>query len=285
MPVSTGAIEAAAGRTAAVTPAARARSCGGTSESVYAWRVGTSICESADRSRSTAAASGNVGMNGSTHSSTLDGRWVNTIVLSSPIRAATCAASRYDAAASRFAPNSSGPIVVRADAEAHREPVRDERLDDEAAGERIQREQRCEPLDDPERRHVALRRCGDAATRSPFKLNATAATTAPAGAVQQQHAAIRQHGRGERAEGDRRRADDVVDRKAARHAGGVLGERRPARSPRTGRRPDRPGSPRRAGTRTRSRARRRPSAPRRRSSRHRPRRTSLASRTRERAGR
>jgi hypothetical protein len=110
-PVRTGAIDAAAGRTAAVTPAARARSAAGTSANVYAWRVGTSICESAKRASNTAAASGKVGMNGTSSNSTLDGRCVNTIVLSKPMRAATRSASKNEIAASRFAAKSSGPIV------------------------------------------------------------------------------------------------------------------------------------------------------------------------------
>lgn len=117
MPVSTGAIEAAAGRTVAVTPAARARSYGGTSDSVY------------------------------------------------------------------------------------------ERLDDEASGERAQREQHREPFDDPERRRAGTRRCGD--FHAIFVHDERDERDDGAGGgVEQQHAVIGQHGCGQRAEGER----DLFDR-------------------------------------------------------------------------
>ena len=48
-------------------------------------------------------------MSGTRISSTFDGRWVKTIVLMSPIRAAIRAADRLETAASRFAPKKISP--------------------------------------------------------------------------------------------------------------------------------------------------------------------------------
>src|SRR5262249_43481039 len=71
-----------------VTLAAAARSSGGTTAITYELRVGTSIWDRALRINSSARASGRVGMNGTSARKTLDGRWVNTMVLTSPNRAA-----------------------------------------------------------------------------------------------------------------------------------------------------------------------------------------------------
>src|SRR2546430_9642886 len=65
---------------------------------MYAWRVGTSICERANRSSSTAIASGSVGISGTRISRMLDGRCVNTIVFNNPNRAPTRAATIDDTA-------------------------------------------------------------------------------------------------------------------------------------------------------------------------------------------
>src|SRR6266852_4326731 len=69
-----------------VTLAAAARSAGGTTAMTYELRVGTSICERALRASSSTIANGRFGMNGTSSSSTLDGRWVKTIVFTRPKR-------------------------------------------------------------------------------------------------------------------------------------------------------------------------------------------------------
>ena len=69
----------------------------------YDWRVGTSIWLRLNRRSRTATASGSVGISGTRMSSTFDGRWVKTIVLISPNRAAIRAADSDDTAASRLA--------------------------------------------------------------------------------------------------------------------------------------------------------------------------------------
>ena len=51
-------------------------------------------------------------MIGTRMSSTFDGRWVKTIVLSKPIRAAIGAARSDETAASRFAPKKISPSVA-----------------------------------------------------------------------------------------------------------------------------------------------------------------------------
>src|SRR5215468_8956996 len=66
--------------------AAAGRSSGGTIAITYELRVGTSICESALRTKGIAIRH------------RLDGMWVRTIVLTRPIRFAMRTATRYDTA-------------------------------------------------------------------------------------------------------------------------------------------------------------------------------------------
>ncbi len=106
---SDGEIAAPVVRATPVTPAAADRSSGSTTAITYDWRVGTSIWLRLYRSSRTRIASGSVGMIGTRISSTFDGRWVNTIVLMRPNRAAIRAADKDDTAASRFAPKKIAP--------------------------------------------------------------------------------------------------------------------------------------------------------------------------------
>ena len=76
------------------------------------WRVGTSIWLMLNRTSSTTTASVNVGMNGTSISSTFDGRCVNTIVLTSPNRAASGPAASADRPARMLAPNSMPPSTA-----------------------------------------------------------------------------------------------------------------------------------------------------------------------------
>ena len=55
---------------------------------IYDCRVGTSIWEMLNRRKSTATANGKFGISGTRISRMLDGRWVKTIVLTSPKREA-----------------------------------------------------------------------------------------------------------------------------------------------------------------------------------------------------
>src|SRR5712691_8486927 len=95
-PDSSGLIPVARLRGTAVTLAAAGRSPGGTTAMTYELRVGTSICERALRASNSTIAGGRVGMNGTRASSTFDGRWVNTMVLTRPMRWARRAATRYE---------------------------------------------------------------------------------------------------------------------------------------------------------------------------------------------
>src|ERR1035437_8397214 len=92
-----------------VTPAAAERSSGATIAIVYDWRVGTSIWLMLKRTRSTAAASGSVGMNVTSRSRTFDGKWLKTIVRINPNRRASGPVARADRPASRF--EQSRPLV------------------------------------------------------------------------------------------------------------------------------------------------------------------------------
>src|SRR5215831_4345048 len=95
-PLSTGANAAAAVRTVLVMPAVAVRSWGSTTAIVYDFLVGTSICETLMRSRKNNTASHQVGASGTSISNTLEGKWVKTIVLSSPMRLASGAAPKND---------------------------------------------------------------------------------------------------------------------------------------------------------------------------------------------
>src|SRR2546426_9104982 len=64
----------------------------------YAWRAGTSIWEMANRTMRMATAMGRLGARGTAISARLDGRWLKTIVFSTPILAAMGLASIEDPA-------------------------------------------------------------------------------------------------------------------------------------------------------------------------------------------
>src|SRR5215475_12122492 len=92
-PASAGLRDDARLRGTAVTLAAAGRSSGVTTAITYDVRVGTSICESAERTSSSASTAARLGTNAATITQTLDGMWVNTIVLTRPKRFASRAAA------------------------------------------------------------------------------------------------------------------------------------------------------------------------------------------------
>ena len=104
-----GEIAAPVVRAMPVTPAAADRSSGSTTAMTYDWRVGTSIWLRLNRSSRTAIASGSVGISGTRISRMFEGRWVKTIVLMRPNRAAIRAADSDDTAARRLAPKKIAP--------------------------------------------------------------------------------------------------------------------------------------------------------------------------------
>src|SRR5215471_8731620 len=79
-----------------VTLAAAVRSAGVTTDSTYDVRVGTSICESALRTRSSATATQRLGAKGISIRQRFDGRCVNTMVLMRPKRFEMRAAAGYE---------------------------------------------------------------------------------------------------------------------------------------------------------------------------------------------
>ena len=81
---------------------------------------GRAIWERAKRASKTVAASGKVGMKG-TSSSRFEGKCVNTIVLSSPIRAAMRSASRYETRRHHVRPKKEWADGFRPGAEAKRD--------------------------------------------------------------------------------------------------------------------------------------------------------------------
>ena len=94
-----------------------------------------------NRTSSTRTASGSVGISGTRMSRTLEGRCVATIVLISPKREASRDASNAEIPAKMFAQKKIDPERGGVHAEPQEEPIRGEALDDEAASERVQREQ------------------------------------------------------------------------------------------------------------------------------------------------
>src|SRR6185295_6009128 len=104
-----GEIDAPVVRAMPVTPAAADRSPGSTTAMTYDWRVGTSIWLRLKRRSRTAIASPRFGMSGTRIRSRFDGRWVKTIVFTSPKRAANRDAESDDTAASRFAAKKIPP--------------------------------------------------------------------------------------------------------------------------------------------------------------------------------
>ena len=171
-----------------VTPAAAERSSGSTTAITYDWRVGTSIWLRLKRSSSTPIASGRFGISGTRISSRFDGRWVKTIVLTRPIRAAIRAADRLRHGRQQVGPEEDPAEQRRLDAVAQVEPVGHQALGHEPAGERVDREQggqaqrRC-PCDRPRprRRRIpsvwAARGGASIALPSPAKPRAMATPT------------------------------------------------------------------------------------------------------------
>src|SRR6185312_3125698 len=92
-PAKAGLIDEARLRGTAVTLAAAVRSAGVTTAMTYDVRVGTSICDKAERSKGSAKVSHRFGENAAKIRKMLDGMWVNTMVFTSPIRAASQAAT------------------------------------------------------------------------------------------------------------------------------------------------------------------------------------------------
>src|SRR5262245_3964712 len=85
-PDSAGLIDEARLRGTAVTLAAAVRSAGVTTAITYEVRVGTSICESAERRSSSASTMVRLGENAARMRQRLEGICVNTIVLTRPKR-------------------------------------------------------------------------------------------------------------------------------------------------------------------------------------------------------
>ena len=131
-----------------VYAAAAVRSLGSTTATTYAWRVGTSICESSERASRSAIATPGSGRTAIAASSTFEGRWVKTIVRSRPIRPASRTATWNESAWRMPIAKKTIASVVRRGAVLADEQVRDERLRDEAAAEAVEREERGEPQDD-----------------------------------------------------------------------------------------------------------------------------------------
>src|SRR4051794_39577623 len=101
-PASAGLIAEASVRGTAVTLAAAGWSCGATTAMTYDVRVGTSICDSAERISSNVRAIRRFGAKAAAIRHRLDGIWVNTIVLTRPTCRASQAATGYENAARRF---------------------------------------------------------------------------------------------------------------------------------------------------------------------------------------
>ena len=92
--------------------AAAGRSAGVTTAITYAVRVGTSICESALRMKSSASATGRLGAHAASTRQTFAGMWVKTIVLSRPMRRATTGAASCEAALSNPAQKKNAPACA-----------------------------------------------------------------------------------------------------------------------------------------------------------------------------
>src|SRR5687768_188392 len=113
-PATDGPIAQAVLRVTFVTPLANVRSDGWTTAMTYDCRVGTSISTNASRARKTAAASGADGDAGAAIRKRLEGRCVQTIVFSKPMRRASHAATRCETAFNTRAAKNS---TARADSE------------------------------------------------------------------------------------------------------------------------------------------------------------------------
>jgi hypothetical protein len=84
-------------------------------------------------------------------STTFETRWETTIVARSPKRAAARAASRSEAAVTTCETKKISPRAAEVETEALVQEVRDQRLEPEAARERVERTQRGEPVDERRR--------------------------------------------------------------------------------------------------------------------------------------
>src|SRR6516165_12243190 len=92
-PESAGLTDDAKLRGTAVTLAAAVRSAGVTTAITYEVRVGTSICDNAERTSNSASTIVRFGENAATMRQMLEGIWVNTIVLTRPKRLPSRAAT------------------------------------------------------------------------------------------------------------------------------------------------------------------------------------------------
>src|SRR4029453_2254556 len=92
--------------------AAAGRSSGETIAITYELRVGTSICDSALRTNSSAITQPSSGTNGIAIRHRLEGMWVKTIVLTRPVGRAIRTAARNDSAASTPVQKKITPTVA-----------------------------------------------------------------------------------------------------------------------------------------------------------------------------
>src|SRR5262245_63132009 len=111
-PVSEGLAADARLRGTAVKLAAAGRSAGVTTDITKALRAGTSICERALRTSSSASTGASDGAKAAAIRHRLDGIWVKTIVLTRPIRLASGAARSCEIAASRPVQKKKAPAAV-----------------------------------------------------------------------------------------------------------------------------------------------------------------------------
>src|SRR5882724_5160210 len=142
MPAGTGARAAARLRGTLVTLAAAARSSGGTTAITYDWRAGTSICDSDDRNSRNTIVSFALGIMAASIRKALDGMCVYTIVLIRPLRAARATDTNCDNDPRRLAAKKKTPGGLGRHVEATEKPKCQQRLNDEAATERVQAEKR-----------------------------------------------------------------------------------------------------------------------------------------------
>jgi len=152
-------------RATPVMPPAAARSAGDTTAMTYDCLAGTSIWLMLNRTRSTTAADHNDGISGTRISRMFEGRCVNTIVLIRPMRAASRDASSAENPAKMFAEEDRAKRRD-VDAKPQVKPVGEERLDDEAASERVQRKQSGK-LEDDGSRAIESREPTDERRRRP----------------------------------------------------------------------------------------------------------------------
>jgi len=96
-------------RATLVTALAKLLSLGATKAATYDCRVGTSISTKASRAKNNKIANFADGANGTAISSKLEGKCVNTMVLTSPIRRASHAAPRCERAFNRWTTKNTIP--------------------------------------------------------------------------------------------------------------------------------------------------------------------------------